>query len=57
MCFTISATTEHVKVAIEDYLKTNKEAQVHFDIDEMGDKHLVSGFADRKSTRLNSSHL
>ncbi len=45
MCFTISATTQHVKVAIDDYLKRNKEVQVHFDVDELGDKHLVSGFA------------
>ncbi|NLA63961.1 MAG: hypothetical protein GX857_12250 [Bacteroidales bacterium] len=45
MCFTISATTQHVKVAIDDYLKRNEEVQVHFDVDELGDKQLVSDFA------------
>ena len=44
MCFTISATTDKTKKAINDYLNSNEGVQVHFNFDDFGDKHLISGF-------------
>ena len=45
MCFTISVTTNKTKKAILDYLNTNAGVQMHFDFDDFGEKHLVSGFS------------
>ncbi len=45
MCFTISVTTDKTKKAIFDYLNSNAGVQMHFDFDDFGEKHLVSGFS------------
>lgn len=45
MCFTISVTTDKTKKAIIDYLNSNAGVQMHFDFDDFGEKHLVSGFS------------
>ena len=45
MCFTISVTTEKTEKAIIDYLNSNAGVQMHFDFDDFGEKHLVSGFS------------
>ena len=45
MCFTVSVTTNKTKKAILDYLNSNAGVQMHFDFDDFGDKHLVSGFS------------
>ena len=45
MCFTISVTTDKTGKAIIDYLNSNAGVQMHFDFDDFGEKHLVSGFS------------
>ena len=45
MCFTISVTSGKTKKAIFDYLNSNMGVQMHFDFNDFGEKHLVSGFA------------
>ena len=45
MCFTISVTTDKTKQAIINYLNSNQGVQMHFNFDDFGEKHLVSGFA------------
>ena len=45
MCFTISVTTAKTKKAILDYLNSNAGVQMHFDFDDFGEKHLLSGFS------------
>ena len=45
MCFTISVTTDKTEKAILEYLNSNTGVQMHFDFDDFGEKHLVSGFS------------
>lgn len=45
MCFTVSVTSDKTKEAIFDYLNSNTGVQMHFDFNDFGEKHLVSGFA------------
>ena len=44
MCFTISVTTDKTGKAIQDYINSNARVQIHFDFNDFGEKHLVSGF-------------
>ena len=45
MCFTVSVTNDKTKEAIFDYFNSNTGVQMHFDFNDFGEKHLVSGFA------------
>lgn len=45
MCFTVSVTKEKAKKAILDYIDSNADVQMYFNLDDFRDKHLVSGFS------------